>query len=137
MIDQPALIKQRTTYMTAIREFMSFSACQDPPALKLTLDTIVIADRIWRHTQVLKRLTMQATIIPINAYAPEGPPVAIRWRLAAGNSILRKHAESGNQLSYADLLIATLARCLDRVVVTYDDAFDALPIQRENWRAAR
>ncbi len=39
VIDQSALSKQRTTYMTTIYEFMSFSACQDPRALNLHLDT--------------------------------------------------------------------------------------------------
>ena len=43
----------------------------------------------------------------------------------------------GKQLSDVDLLIAALAQRLDGVVVTSDDDFDALPIQRENWRAAQ
>ena len=42
-----------------------------------------------------------------------------------------------NKSPMSILLIAALAQRLDGVVVTSDDEFDALPIRRENWRAAQ
>ena len=40
----------------------------------------------------------------------------------------------GRQLSDMDFLLAALAHRLNAVVVSSDADFDALPIQRENWR---
>lgn len=40
----------------------------------------------------------------------------------------------GKQLSDGDLLIAALAYRLNAILVSNDADFDALPIQRENWR---
>lgn len=54
------------------------------------------------------------------------------WRQAAQFWVEVRNV--GKQLSDVDLLIAALAFRLNAVIVTNDDDFDALPIQRENWR---
>lgn len=41
----------------------------------------------------------------------------------------------GKQLSDADLLLAALAVWLNAIIVSADDDFDALPVERENWRS--
>ncbi|MCC6802176.1 MAG: PIN domain-containing protein [Anaerolineae bacterium] len=43
----------------------------------------------------------------------------------------------GKQLADIDLLLAALAQRLDATLVTADDDFDILPIQRANWRIAQ
>ncbi len=40
----------------------------------------------------------------------------------------------GRQFSDIDLLVAAIAQRLDAIIVTSDADFDALPVQRENWR---
>jgi predicted nucleic acid-binding protein len=40
----------------------------------------------------------------------------------------------GKQLADSDLLIAAIAFRLNATIVTADNDFDALPVQRENWR---
>jgi predicted nucleic acid-binding protein len=40
----------------------------------------------------------------------------------------------GKQLSDMDFLIAAVAHRLNAVIVSSDADFDALPVQRENWR---
>jgi predicted nucleic acid-binding protein len=40
----------------------------------------------------------------------------------------------GKQLSDTDLLLAALAVRLNATIVSADSDFDALPVQRENWR---
>lgn len=42
----------------------------------------------------------------------------------------------GRQFSDVDLLIGALAQRLNATIITADDDFDALPVQRENWRTA-
>ncbi len=57
------------------------------------------------------------------------------WQQAAhfwADSIRR-----GKQLSDIDLLIAAIAHRLGAALVTADDDFDTLPIQRANWRTAQ
>ncbi len=41
---------------------------------------------------------------------------------------------TGQQLSDTDLLIASLVKRLNAILVTADNDFDSLPIKRENWR---
>jgi len=54
------------------------------------------------------------------------------WRQAAAFwADLRR---AGKQLSDMDLLIAAVTLRVGGVLVTADDDFDALPIQRQNWR---
>jgi len=43
-------------------------------------------------------------------------------------------ANRGRALSDVDLLVAVVALRLGAVVVSADDDFDTLPVQRENWR---
>ncbi len=43
----------------------------------------------------------------------------------------------GRHFSDVVLLIAALAQRLDAVVVTLDNVFAALPVQREDWRASQ
>ncbi len=40
----------------------------------------------------------------------------------------------GRQLSDMDIMIAAVAHRLDAIIVSSDADFDALPINRENWR---
>ena len=56
------------------------------------------------------------------------------WQVAA--QLWGTMRNQGKQFSDADLLIAALAQRLNAVVVTADDDFAALSIQRENWRTA-
>lgn len=43
----------------------------------------------------------------------------------------------GKQLADIDLLLAALTQRLDATLVTADDDFDILPIQRANWRVSQ
>lgn len=56
------------------------------------------------------------------------------WQQAA--QFWAQARSAGKQLSDVDLLLAALAFRLNAVIVTNDDDFDALPVQRENWRQA-
>ena len=56
------------------------------------------------------------------------------WRVAA--RLWASMRNQGKQFSDVDLLIAALAQRLNAVVVTADNDFEALSIQRENWRTA-
>lgn len=42
----------------------------------------------------------------------------------------------GRQLSDIDLLVAAIAYRINAVIVSSDTDFDALPVQREDWRTA-
>lgn len=53
------------------------------------------------------------------------------WRVAA--QLWATMRNQGKQFSDVDTLIAVLAQRLNAVVVTADDNFAALSIQRENW----
>lgn len=128
------------------------------------LDTNVIAGRIRRHPQVLNRLTgasddghvlglcdpvryevlrgflrvnaMQKLRLFRETITPLMDHLALTdtdWQLAA--QLWANMRNQGKQLSDVDLLIAALAQRLNAVVVTSDKDFDALSIQRENWRA--
>ena len=127
------------------------------------LDTTVVADRIRRHPQVLNRLSCASDdghvlglcdpvrykvlrgLLKVNAtrklqlfretitsLMDHIALIDADWQLAA--QLWADMRNQGKQLSDVDLLIAALAQRLDGVVVTSDDDFDALPIQRENWR---
>ena len=54
------------------------------------------------------------------------------WQVAA--QLWATMRNQGIQLSDVDLLIAALAQRLNAVVVTSDNDFAALPVQREDWR---
>lgn len=54
------------------------------------------------------------------------------WEQAA--QLWAQMRRQGRQLSDTDLLLAALTQRLDAILVTADDDFDALSIQRENWR---
>ncbi|MCD4685179.1 MAG: PIN domain-containing protein [Anaerolineae bacterium] len=54
------------------------------------------------------------------------------WRQAA--RFWANTSNAGRQLADADLLVAAIAHRVGGVVVTADDDFDALPVQRANWR---
>lgn len=54
------------------------------------------------------------------------------WHQAARLWALARSA--GKQLSDVDLLISALAQRLNAVIVSSDDDFGALPVQRVNWR---
>jgi tRNA(fMet)-specific endonuclease VapC len=41
---------------------------------------------------------------------------------------------TGKQLADIDILIAAIAHRLNSIIVSSDSDFDALPVQRENWR---
>ena len=60
--------------------------------------------------------------------------IDVDWQVAA--QLWATMRNQGKQFSDADLLIAALAQRLNAVVVTADDDFAALSIQRENWRIA-
>ena len=127
------------------------------------LDTTVVTDGIRRDSQILDRLTrarenghtlglcdpvryevlrglfkvnatrklqlFRQTIMPLLDHVPL---IEADWRLAAG--FWANLRNRGVQLSDVDLLIAAITQRLDGVVVTADNDFAALPIQRENWR---
>lgn len=54
------------------------------------------------------------------------------WQQAA--QFWAEASQAGKQLSDVDLLIAALGYRLNAVIVTRDDDFNVLSIQRENWR---
>jgi predicted nucleic acid-binding protein len=54
------------------------------------------------------------------------------WRQAA--QLWADATSRGKQLSDVDLLLAALCIRLNAILVSSDADFDALPIQRENWR---
>lgn len=60
------------------------------------------------------------------------PLLDVDWRQAG--QFWAQARNTGKQLSDVDLLLAALAFRLNAVIVTNDDDFDALPVQRENWR---
>ena len=127
------------------------------------LDATVIADGIRRDTQILDRLIrvredghtlglcdpvryevlrglfkvnatrklrlFRQTIMPLMDHVAL---IEADWHLAA--RFWADLRNRGVQLSDVDLLVAAITQRLDGVVVTSDDDFDALPIQRENWR---
>ncbi|MCE2471341.1 MAG: PIN domain-containing protein [Anaerolineae bacterium] len=129
------------------------------------LDTNVIADRFHHLPQVLDRLNrageaghvlglcdpvryeilrgllkvnarqklrhFQETIMPLMDHLAL---IDDDWQVAA--QLWATMRNQGKQFSDADLLIAALAQRLNGVVVTADDDFAALSIQRENWRTA-
>ena len=128
------------------------------------LDTNVIAVRIHRLPQVLDRLTRAGEagqvlglcdpvryevlrgLLNVNAtqklrlfhetITPLMDHLALideDWQVAAQLwAIMRSR---GRQFSDVDLLIAALAQRLNAVVVTSDNDFAALSVQREDWRA--
>jgi predicted nucleic acid-binding protein len=54
------------------------------------------------------------------------------WKQAA--QLWAEMRRQGRQLSDIDLLLTALVQRLNGIIVTADDDFDALSIQRENWR---
>jgi len=58
--------------------------------------------------------------------------VDMDWQRAA--QLWADAQKIGKQLSDIDLLIAAITIRLNAIVVTNDNDFDALPVQRENWR---
>lgn len=54
------------------------------------------------------------------------------WQQAA--KFWAEARQAGKQLSDVDLLIAALGYRLNAIIVTSDDDFNVLSIQRENWR---
>ncbi len=129
------------------------------------LDTNVIADRFHHLPQVLDRLNrageaghvlglcdpvryeilrgllkvnarqklrhFQETIMPLMDHLAL---IDDDWQVAA--QLWATMRNQGKQFSDVDLLIAASAQRLNGVVVTADDDFAALSIQRENWRTA-
>jgi predicted nucleic acid-binding protein len=70
-----------------------------------------------------------------NEFVPQLPGLALTdvdWHQAA--QFWADTVKVGKQLADTDLLIAALAKRLNGVIVTADNDFDVLPIQRENWR---
>jgi toxin FitB len=59
--------------------------------------------------------------------------IAADWQQAA--QFWAETVSKGQQLSDIDLLVASVARRLDGLIVSADDDFDALPVTRDNWRA--
>lgn len=57
------------------------------------------------------------------------------WKQAA--QFWADMANKGRAFSDVDLLIAAVAKRFGGVIVSADDDFDALSIQRENWRVSR
>ena len=129
------------------------------------LDTNVITDRFNRLPQVLDRLNdvgesghvlglcdpvryeVLRGLLKVNArrklrlfhetIMPLMDHLALTdedWRVAA--RLWASMRNQGKQFSDVDLLIAALAQRLNAVVVTADNDFEALSIQRENWRTA-
>jgi predicted nucleic acid-binding protein len=60
------------------------------------------------------------------------PLLEADWMQAAQFWVLAR--QQGKQLADTDLLIAALAKRLDGIIVSADNDFDVLPIQRVNWR---
>lgn len=130
------------------------------------LDTNVIADRIHQVPQVLDRLNsagedghilglcgpvrfeVMRGLLKVNArqklrhFRESITPlmdylslIDEDWQLAA--QLWATMRNQGRQFSDVDLLIAALAQRLNAVVVTSDNDFAALPIQREDWRVSQ
>ncbi|MEW6577731.1 MAG: PIN domain-containing protein [Chloroflexota bacterium] len=54
------------------------------------------------------------------------------WELAA--RLWAFSVNAGKQLADVDLLLAAAAQRLDAIIASSDTDFDALPVQREDWR---
>jgi predicted nucleic acid-binding protein len=82
----------------------------------------------WKNLQ-RKQAVFQNTIRPQLDWIPfvEG-----EWFQAIQFWIDAK--SKGRQLSDMDILLAAIAQRLNAVIVSSDTDFDALPVQRENWR---
>jgi tRNA(fMet)-specific endonuclease VapC len=76
-----------------------------------------------------KLAVFQETIMPTLIWKPL---IDADWRQAAQFWVDVSNA--GRQLADVDLLIAAIVARMGAMVVTADDDFDALPIQRVNWR---
>ena len=130
------------------------------------LDTNVISDRIHRLPQVLDRLNSAGEaghimglcdpvryevlrgLLKVNArrklllfrdlITPLMDHLTLTdedWQAAA--QLWATMRNRGKQFSDVDLLIAALAQRLNAVVVTSDNDFAALPVQREDWRESQ
>ena len=71
----------------------------------------------------------QTVIMPLLEWCPLSDA---DWQQAA--QFWADTTRAGKQLADADLLIAAIAHRMSGTVVTADDDFDALPVQRVNWR---
>lgn len=76
-----------------------------------------------------KQAVFQETIMPALTWIPL---TDADWRQAA--QFWADASNAGRQLADVDLLIAAMAVRIGGTVVTADDDFDALPVQRVNWR---
>jgi predicted nucleic acid-binding protein len=130
------------------------------------LDTNVIADGIHRLPQVLDRLNgageaghilglcgrvryeVRRGLLKVNArqklrlfresITPLMDHLALTdedWQAAA--PLWATMRNRGRQFFDVDLLIAALAQRLNAVIVTSDNDFAALPVQREDWRKSQ
>lgn len=81
-------------------------------------------------TNATRKLHMfQTVLIPLLEWTPL---TDTDWRQAA--QLWADASNAGRQLADTDLLIAAIAMRVGGVVVTADDDFNALPVQRANWR---
>ncbi|MBL8147787.1 MAG: PIN domain-containing protein [Anaerolineae bacterium] len=131
--------------------------------LKYLLDSNVVGDAMRRHPNVIRRYTdaldadhelmlcpavhyevlrglvksgattqaqkYQSEFVTIMQWTPFK---SSDWDDAA--QLWAQTRKQGRQFSDVDLLLAALSIRLDAVLVTADDDFSALPLQRENWR---
>lgn len=86
---------------------------------------------VWRRSPTKSRV-FDENILPRLTYVPL---TDADWLLAA--QFWADAVSRGRQLADVDLLLAALAQRLGAALVTADDDFDILPIQRANWRIAQ
>jgi predicted nucleic acid-binding protein len=82
----------------------------------------------WKNL-LRKQAVFQNSILPQLDWIPF---VEDEWDQAIQFWVSAK--SKGRQLSDMDVLLAAIAQRLNTVIVSSDTDFDALPVQRENWR---
>lgn len=88
----------------------------------------IVRGLLWRYSLVQLK-TFQERWLP--AFILVNPTFR-DWYVAS--QIWAEARRAGRQLSDVDVLLVAIARRLDAILVTADDDFDALHVQRENWR---
>jgi predicted nucleic acid-binding protein len=85
---------------------------------------------LWRHAATKERIFDEKFLprLTLVTLTDEDWVQAARFWAAT--------VSAGKQLADTDLLLAAITQRLGATLVTSDDDFDALPIQRVNWRIA-
>jgi predicted nucleic acid-binding protein len=111
----------RTRIRQALRDRETLYLC--PPVEYEVLRGLIRTNAPHKRKAFEQTFAPQLTPLPL---------IADDWKQAAQFwAAMRKR---GRQISDVDVLLAALANRLDATIVSDDSDFDALPVQRENWR---